>query len=148
MLTRTLSDVDGIEPLRRLPEATRSSWHVYGARYFPEAFGGVSREAFVRAMRAEGVSMSTGYAEPVYKSSVFQQDWAQSDYKPFVWTETAQDYRSLNLPHAEQYCKERLSLSQRVMLASETQMRDIGRAFVKVKENEEKLRDWEKQNKQ
>jgi dTDP-4-amino-4,6-dideoxygalactose transaminase len=146
MLTRTLSEIDGIDPIHRSKDATRVNWHVYGARYFPEDFEGVPRDVFINALRAEGVSVSTGYAEPVYKSSVFQQDWAQSDYKPFVWTDTAQDYRSLHLPVVEQYCKERLSFRQVDLLASESQMRDITCAFVKVRENATKLKDWAQAN--
>lgn len=142
MLTRALSDVSGIEPIRRLPEANRVSWHVYGARYLPEAFEGVPRAAFLKAMRAEGVPMGTGYAAPVYKNSVFQQDWTEGDYRPFVWTENAQDYRTLHLPRAEQYCKERISLNQQMLLTSERQMRDVARAFVKVREQAKKLKDW------
>ena len=53
MLTRTLSDIEGIEPIRRSEDATRVNWHVYGARYIAEAFEGVPRDAFVKAMRAE-----------------------------------------------------------------------------------------------
>jgi dTDP-4-amino-4,6-dideoxygalactose transaminase len=142
MLSRTLSGLDGIDPIHRLPEATRVSWHVFGARYFPEAFEGVPREVFVKAMCAEGVNLSTGYPEPVYKQPVFQQDWANSDYKPFVWSEGAQDYRSLHLPKVEQYCKERLSIRQTDLLATESQMNSVTRAFTKVRENADKLKVW------
>ena len=146
MLTRTLSEVEGIEPIHRLEDATRVNWHVYGARYLSEAFEGVSRDAFIRAMRAEGVPVSTGYETPVYKHPVFQEDWKARDYTPFAWTDAAQDYRSLHLPKVEQYCRERLSISQRALLTSETRMRDMSRAFVKVRENADKLREWERSN--
>ena len=97
-------------------------------------------------MRAEGVPVSTGYETPVYKHPVFQEDWKARDYTPFAWTDAAQDYRSLHLPKVEQYCKERLSISQRALLTSETRMRDMSRAFVKVRENADKLREWERSN--
>ncbi len=138
MLTRTLSQLEGIEPIRRLPEATRVSWHIYGARFVPEAFEGVSREVFMKALRAEGVPIGGGYAEPVYRNPVFQQDWKTSSYRPFAW-EGAPDYRDLYLPKVEQYCRERLSLSQTVMLTSEERMRDVTRAFVKVREHAKEL---------
>lgn len=142
MLTRTLSQIEGIEPVKRLPEATRVSWHIYGARFVQEAFEGVSRETFMQAMRAEGVPVGGGYAEPVYRNPVFQTDWRASSYKPFAWTlrDDAPDYREMFLPKAEQYCKERLSLSQTVMLASEEGMRDVCRAFEKVRDQAKALR--------
>ncbi len=139
MLTRTLSEIEGIEPIHRSGDATRVNWHVYGARYVPEAFEGVPRDAFVKAMRAEGVSIGVGYDVPVYKHPVFQTDWKARDYTPFAWT-NAQDYRALHLPKVEQYCKERLSIKQTDLLASETHMRDVARAFVKVRENARELR--------
>jgi len=143
MLSRTLSEIEGIEPVKRLPEATRVSWHVYAARFISEKFEGVSRATFMKAMRAEGVSVSGGYAAPVYHHPVFQQDWKASSYKPFAWPfdADAPDYRNMNLPKAEQYCKERLSLSQTLMLASEEKMRDVTRAFVKVREQARDLRE-------
>lgn len=144
-LTRALSQIEGIRTIERLPEATRVSWHVYGARFLSEGFEGVSRDAFVKAMRAEGVPVSTGYPEPVYKYAPFQQDWRALPYTPFAWTRSddAPDYRSLHLPKAEQYCRERLSLSQTLLLAEEDQMRDVCNAFVKVREQAKALKDWE-----
>ena len=147
VLTRALSEIKGIQPVRRLPEANRVSWHVYAARYFPEQFEGVSRETFMRALRAEGVPVSGGYPQPVYRHAVFQQDWKASSYKPFAWPmlEGAPDYRNLYLPRVEQYCKERLSISQTALLASEGQMRDVCRAFLKVREHAKALREMSKE---
>ncbi len=143
VLARTLSEIEGIQPVRRLPEANRVSWHVYAARFFPEQFEGISRETFMKAMRAEGVSVGGGYAQPVYRHAVFQQDWEASSYKPFAWPmlENAPDYRGLSLPKAEQYCKERLSISQTALLASEERMREVCQAFVKVREHAKALRE-------
>ncbi len=144
-LTRTLSQIEGIDPIKRLPEATRVSWHAYGARFYPEAFEGVSREAFVRAMHAEGVPVSTGYREPVYKNVALQQDWNSLPYTPFAWTgsDEAPDYKSMYLPRAEQYCKERLTLSQTLLLAEEDKMQDVCHAFQKVRDQAKALKDWE-----
>ena len=134
MLTRALSQLEGIDPIRRVPEATRVSWHVYGARFNKEAFEGVSRSVFMRALRAEGVPVGSGYSEPVYKNPVFQHDWQGGAYKPLAWTTTpdAPDYRDLQLPNVEQYCRERISISQTVMLTSENRMGEVVNAFEKV----------------
>ncbi|MDE2890215.1 MAG: DegT/DnrJ/EryC1/StrS family aminotransferase [Gemmatimonadota bacterium] len=142
MLTRTLSRVDGIEPVERLPEATRASWHIYGARYEPEEFDGVSRERLLQALRAEGVPASGGYTEPVYRNPVFQSDWKAGSYRPFAWTmmDDAPDYRSLHLPNVEAACKDRIWLSQSVLLASEAKMTDLCRAFEKVRTHAADLR--------
>ena len=142
MLSRTLSRVDGIEPVERLPDATRASWHIYSARYEPEEFDGVSRERLLQALRAEGVPASGGYTEPVYRNPVFQNDWKAGAYRPYAWTtmDDAPDYRSLHLPNVEAACKDRIWLSQTVLLASEAKMTDLCRAFEKVRTHAADLR--------
>lgn len=144
-LTRTLAQIEGIRTIVRLPEATRVSWHAYGARFMSDEFEGVSRATFVKAMQAEGVPISTGYPVPVYKYAALQQDWSALPYSPFAWTksEDAPDYRNMHLPKAEQYCKERLTLSQTLLLGEEDKMRDVCRAFEKVREQAKALREWE-----
>ena len=90
-----------------------------------------------------GGPVGGGNTPPVSRHAVFQQDWKASAYKPFAWPmlEGAPDYRNLYLPKVEQYCKERLSLSQTALLASEERMRDVCRAFVKVREHAKALQE-------
>ena len=142
MLTRTLSRIDGIEPVERLPEATGASWHIYSACYDAEAFEGVPRERFLQALRAEGAPASVGYTEPVYRNPVFQNDWKAGSYRPFAWTtlNDAPDYRSLHLPNVEKACRDRIWLSQTALLASEARMREICLAFEKVRTHAADLR--------
>jgi len=144
MLTRALSHIDGVEPCKRLPEATVVSWHVYGGRYLADKWDGMPREIFVRAMRAEGVRIETGYRRPVYRETVFQQDWVNSeDIRPFSWAgeDWVQDYRSLNLPKVEAYCQERIGLRHANLLISERAMKQVCDAFGKVRENRNELID-------
>ncbi|MBS13776.1 MAG: aminotransferase DegT [Gemmatimonadetes bacterium] len=135
MLTRLLTNISGLEPCKRDPGATVVSWHVYGGRYFEDEWDGLPREIFVKAMAAEGVSLTTGYPEPVYKDTVFQQDWANSEViRPFAWAaeDWVQDYRSLNLPKVEQYCIERISLKHTSLLVSESEMKATCDVFEKM----------------
>ena len=142
MLTRTLSNLPGLEPCKRDPGATVVSWHVYGGRYLADEWDGLPREVFVKAMMAEGVPLTTGYVQPVYRETVFQQDWANSeDIRPFPWAgeEWVQDYRALNLPMVEAYCQERITLQHTRLLVSEQQMKMTCDAFEKVWEGREEL---------
>lgn len=137
MLTRTLSNIPGLEPCKRLPGATVVSWHVYGGRYLEDEWDGLPRDVFVQAMRAEGVQVETGYPAPVYRATVFQQDWANSkDIRPFPWAgeDWVQDYRSLNLPKVEAYCQERIGLRHANLLISEQAMKQVCDAFERVRE--------------
>ena len=148
MLMRTLDTIPGIEPCKRLLDATVVSWHVYGARYLLDEWDGMPRDVFVKAIQAEGIPVRTGYTQPVYRETVFQQDWANSeDIKPFPWAGESwvQDYRSLNLPKVEQYCHERLTVPHTTLLVSEQEMVGVCDAFARVWEHREELIDaWKK----
>ncbi len=142
MLTRTLNTIPGVEPCKRLPDATVVSWHVYGGRYLADEWDGLPRDIFVAAMRAEGVQLETGYPEPVYRATVFQQDWANSeDIRPFAWAgkDWVQDYRSLSLPKVEAYCQERIGMRHARLLASESEMKEMCDKFTKVYEHRREL---------
>jgi dTDP-4-amino-4,6-dideoxygalactose transaminase len=143
MLTRTLNNIPGIQPSKRLEGASVVSWHVYGGRYDAEAWDGLPRDLFIKAMRAEGVQVETGYAKPVYRETVFQQDWANSDIRPFSWAgeDWVQDYRQLNLPKVEAYCGERIGLRHAHLLLTEQAMKLVCDAFEKVRENRGELVD-------
>ena len=144
MLTRTLSQIPGITPCKRLSDATVVSWHVYGARYHEDEWDGLPRDVFRMAIASEGLRMEPGYPEPVYRHGVFQQDWANSeDIRPFPWAgeDWVQDYRALNLPKVERYCKERLGVRQAALLADEGTMAQACGAIEKVWEQRGELLD-------
>ena len=137
-----MNHLPGLEPCKRDPGATVVSWHVYGGRYLADAWDGLPRDVFVKAMKAEGVSLTTGYVQPVYRETVFQQDWANSeDIRPFPWAgeDWVQDYRSLTLPRVEAYCKERITLQHTRLLVSEQEMKATCDAFEKVWEHRSEL---------
>jgi hypothetical protein len=54
-LDRLLAEIEGIDPLARLPSTTRHSYHIYMFRYHPEAFAGLGKARFVQALQAEGI---------------------------------------------------------------------------------------------
>jgi dTDP-4-amino-4,6-dideoxygalactose transaminase len=60
-LSGELSKIGGIAPPTLMPWATRHAFHLFSITYDPEAFGGLSRDSFVRALVAEGVPCMNGY---------------------------------------------------------------------------------------
>ena len=61
-LDRTLADVPGVRPIAVDARVTRHAHHLYPVRYDPSAFGGRSRDEFLAALQAEGIScVSAGY---------------------------------------------------------------------------------------
>jgi len=56
-----LAQVRGLRPLSNLGASAAPGYYKLGFRYDPAAFGGLSREKFVRAARAEGVEFNAGF---------------------------------------------------------------------------------------
>jgi dTDP-4-amino-4,6-dideoxygalactose transaminase len=116
----------GLEPLRRDARVTNDTNYLVVLRYRMEAFAGLPREAFVAAMRAEGIPVSPGYPYPLYRNPVFA---ARGD-----------DYSRLNLPAAEQACRESVWLEHQLFLGETSDVDDILEAVEKVRDGVEAVR--------
>lgn len=124
-LIAILEEIDGLTPMRWDPRADNHAHHLFMMRYDPEKFGGVTRERFVRALQAEGVPCSTGYAVPLY-----------------VQPPLAEPYSRIEpCPVCEQACREAIWLTQNLLLAEPEEMDDIAQAMFKIREHVDDLRD-------
>ena len=65
-LSKRLSEINGVEPLKKDPRVTRHAYHLYIFKYDAEQFRGLPKDRFVQALRAEGIPYSGGY-KPLYK---------------------------------------------------------------------------------
>ncbi len=126
-LDTALADIEGIKPMVRQPQVTAHAHHIYMFRYDAQAFGGLSREAFVRALVAEGIPCSAGY-------SLISDEIA-------IKTETARLCAALgrdlpaqtaSLTEARRACVEGVWFSQRLLLAEQSELSDIVEAIHKV----------------
>jgi hypothetical protein len=67
-----LAGIEGISLLPRDPRITRQASYHYVFKYHPEAFPGIHRDAFVVALKAEGIPCDGRFYEAVYRSSLFE----------------------------------------------------------------------------
>jgi len=112
-LSACLRDIPGILPLDVPDYATGHAWHIYVLRFDAAEFG-VSREVFLKALTAEGIPASSGYAHPLYRNPVFEgTEWAEC-------------------PASEQACREAVWMEHRLLLGDEHDMDDIAQAVQKV----------------
>ena len=88
-------------------------------RYDAERFGGLSRQKFITALRAENIPASSLYAYPLYRQPPL--------FEPFS--------RVTPCPNSEMLCEQTISLSQNLLLAEPDEMDDIANAILKVREN-------------
>lgn len=119
-LHNILAEVDGLTPQRWDERADHHAHHLFIIRYDADAWQGVPRETFVKALRAEGVPLSVGYTVPLYKQPPLAEPYA----------------RAFDCPVTERACRtEGTWMHQSALLAEPEAMDDIARAIFKVREN-------------
>lgn len=134
ILDRELALVEGIAPLGRDSRCTGHAHHLYQLRYDRTAFGGVSRERFMEALRAEGIPCSGGYGVPLDRQPVFAKaafDTKATGYDPdYALTR----YGQTELPETARLCDEAVWFGQNMLLGEDADIADIVTAVGKVRD--------------
>ena len=138
-LSAGLKEIPGIEPVR-LPQNSKSAWHLYPFRYDKEAFGGLSRGKFMEALRAEGVPCGTGYHEQ-YFDGLLDEAIASRGFKRLFPAKRLKEYReSLNeLRGNKQVCDTTVAIFHTLLLADRKDMDHILGAIRKIYKHREAL---------
>ncbi len=118
----------GLSPIGRTPDATSHAYHIYVTRYNPEALDGLSREAFVEALVAEGVPCSTGYPMVLDDQPVFHDE------------RMAGRVTAGEVPHSRQAVAEIVWFIQRVLLGTEQDTYRLLEVLEKIRHNRKKLK--------
>jgi dTDP-4-amino-4,6-dideoxygalactose transaminase len=124
-LDGALAEVPGVAPVAVDPRVTKHGRHLYPVRYDAAAFGGRTRDDFLRALRAEGiVCASAGYV-PLTRSPAIHR--ALTDlFGPDSVAEIGR------CPVADQIAGGIFWLSQSALLSSPTDLDDIVAAIRKI----------------
>jgi len=131
-LAAKLSRIPGIHPQRRTAETTRHSYHLFLFRIDAQAFG-APRAAILKALAAEGIPVSGGYAIPLYRQPLFLNN-AFGPYLPQA--SKTLNFGKVSCPNCEKICGEQGAwLEQSLLLGTQSDMDDIARAFEKVYEH-------------
>lgn len=146
-LRDALAEIPGIAPTRVDSFVTADGLHGLGVRFISEEFSDgapVSREAFAKALHAEGIPCALGYGDPVYKSPLFQEAHTRmQDQCPVACNHPAlanMDYANLHLPNVERLCaEEALRFNQPMLLGTREDTQDIVDAVSKIHANQETL---------
>lgn len=130
-----------IEGLRSLPIDERlTQWGCYFfILEFDAAAFGCSRDHFVQAMRAEGVTWTTrGYDRPLYKEAAFTAE----ALRPLLHESIPlPDYAGMQLPNAERWAVNMVTILHYYLLGDRSGVDYIIEAIHKIKKNVAELRD-------
>lgn len=128
-LHERLAETDGLAPQRRDPFVTHHGYHLFISRYHPAAFHDVPRDAFLAALRAEGIPCAPGY-QPLYGMSAIRDGIAR--LKHFTGDQPPQ--AEAHCPVTERACNaEGVWFGQSMLLGTKQDMDDIAEAVWKVK---------------
>lgn len=113
-----------LDPLPDDPRITARGYYYYILKYRPEQFGGVSRDVFLKALQAEGVSAVPGYGVPVYRLGAFK----------------TLEHVVTDCPEAERICSGEQITMWNHLLLNRRNLADFVAAVEKLKANVDALR--------
>ncbi len=124
-----LRAIGGLVPQRADERVTRHGFHFILTRYQPEAFGGMSRDRFIEALRAEGIPASRGYI-PLYTTGAVR-DTERALRQALGLGEPTPPH----CPATERLCNEEAVwlVGQSALLGTRADMDDILEAVAKIR---------------
>ncbi len=134
-LTQQLAQIPGITPARMYPGVTRNAYHLYMFRYDPAGFAGLSRAAFLRALRAEGVPASSGYT-PLNKEPFLANTFATPGYQRIYGPAALKQWQERNqMPQNDRLCEEAVWFTQTMLLGPREDMDHIVEAVRRIRQH-------------
>lgn len=141
-LKSQIKDIPGIIPYKLYDNVTRAAFHLFPFRYKQNEFNGLPREKFLKALHAEGIPCSSGYAplnKMPYLANAFQSKNFQKMYSKEMLD--INKYNEQNqCPENDRICdEEAIWLPQNMLLAGKSDMDDVYRAIEKIHNNAERI---------
>lgn len=136
-LASMIEDIPGITPYRLYPKVSKGAFHLFPFRYDPAGFAGLTRDGFLKALRAEGVPCSGGYA-PLNNQPFIQASFASPLFQQ-VYPGQAIDFQQFiernQCPMNDRLCQEAVWLTQNMLLGPQTDMEEIAAAIARIQRN-------------
>ncbi len=140
-LTSRLKDVPGITPQKLYEGTTNGSFYLYPMTYRKEYFNDADRSKFLKAVAAEGVSLS-----PYIKQGLHKEPWVEhilntKVYQKMYSKKRLREYREQNnCPNCDKVCREMVMIwASGPLLGTKEDMDDVADAIQKVYDNRDKL---------
>lgn len=140
-LKKRISTIPGILPYKLYDNVTRAAFHLFPFRYKKENFKGLPREKFLKALEAEGVPCSGGYA-PLNTQPFLNNAFQSRGYKK-AYPSALLDFKTYQeknkCPENDVLCTEAVWIPQNILLAAKQDMDAIADAIEKIHKNAEAI---------
>ena len=128
-----LKEIGGLTQVKTYAGCTRNAYHLYMMRYDASQFGGLSRTKFLKALSAEGVSGSSGYA-PLNKEPFLKNSFATRGFQAIYSKDRLRQWTEANkCPGNDRACEEAVWFTQTMLLGQRGDMDAIADAVRKIK---------------
>jgi perosamine synthetase len=140
-LTYRLKDFPGITAQKLYEGTYNGSYYLYMMTYHKEYFDDVERSKFLKALRAEGISLSPYIGQGLHKEPWVEHILNSRVYRKMFSKSRLQKYREENsCPNCDKVCQEMAMIwASGPLLGTKEDMDDIANAILKVYENRDKL---------
>lgn len=131
-LTSLLREIEGITPARQYDGCTLNAYHLYMLRYNPEAFSGLKRETFLKALGAEGIPASGGYS-PLHSQAFIKDTLHSRGHQRIFGAQRIKQWEERNhCPANDRLCSEAVWFTQNMLLGERSDMDQIAEAVRKI----------------
>jgi dTDP-4-amino-4,6-dideoxygalactose transaminase len=132
LLKEWFAHVNGIQPLPVDTRVDRHGWHLFIFRYHKEAFGGLDKWQFAKAVTAEGVWCNPMYERPLYREPMY-------DLERMTVRGSDMPIRVMECPECERAAQDLMCFPQTMLLADLDELEMLPSAIQKVQENLDEL---------
>lgn len=142
-LKSRIEKIPGIVPYKLYDNATRVSFHLFSFRYKESAFKGLTREDFMKSLRAENVPCSGGYVSTLNSQPYLNDAFKTQNFRkmyPKEMLDFDQFKQRNHCPENDGLCKEAVWFSQSMLLGSRSDMDAIAAAIEKTHTNAESIK--------
>jgi dTDP-4-amino-4,6-dideoxygalactose transaminase len=140
-LSSKLKNFPGLVPQKLYEGTTSGSFYLYPMSFHKEHWNGVTRNAFLKAVAAEGISLSPYIANGLHREPWVEHILNLNVYKKMYSPARLKQYREqFKYPMADRVCEEMVMLwASGPLLGTQADMDDVINAIMKVWENKDKL---------
>lgn len=140
-LTEKLKDCPGLVPQKLYEGTTAGSFYLFTWSYKKEHFNNAPREKFLKAVAAEGISLSPYIANGMHKEPWTDHIATLPEYKAMYGAARLKKFKDeLNLPKCDQVCQDMVMLwASGPLLGTTDDMDDLINAIMKVYDNRDQL---------
>ncbi|MGV8134544.1 MAG: DegT/DnrJ/EryC1/StrS family aminotransferase [Mangrovibacterium sp.] len=142
-LTSKIKDIPGITPQKLYDGTEEGSFYLYTMNYNKEVYNGVPREKYLKALEAEGISLS-----PYIKNGLHKEPWignitGRKEYQQMYGKNRLEEFKEeMACPVCDLICDEEMVMlwASGPLLGTREDMDDIINALMKIYENREQLK--------